>query len=259
MKIFNKNYFIIFIFVLFMVLKACDYAENQAFIPIDIPQIEENNFLPVQHNEENAILPEHQPEERRLIETVGGISILYEADIENPTSADMYPAWNLIRSRLDRRGYLDAVIVRVGPREILVDIPGFIGDAETIAAEIGATAMLTFVDDEGNVFLTGEYVANALGLIDPNIGAGVSIDFSNEGARIFEQATRDNLNRQIFIFMDDTLIAEPFIYAVITDGSGIISGGNITMESALELATQIQQGSLPFGLTVVSMEYVPAS
>ncbi|MCL2388404.1 MAG: protein translocase subunit SecD [Defluviitaleaceae bacterium] len=192
---------------------------------------------------------------RQGLDLMGGVSILYEADIPNPSSADMSAAQSLMRTRLDRRNYTEADAVLEGLRQIRVDIPG-VDDAEAAVAEIGATAMLMFVDEHGEVFLTGANVANAFRVVYPEVG--VSVTFDSEGAWIFQEFTRNNLHRQMFVFMDDVLITSPSINAVITDGSGIISGGNMTMESASELAAQINQGSLPFGLEVVSMNLIGA-
>src|SRR5262245_22593722 len=45
---------------------------------------------------------------RQGLDLMGGVSILYEADIPNPSGADMAAAQALLRARLDRRGYMEA-------------------------------------------------------------------------------------------------------------------------------------------------------
>ncbi|MCL2358024.1 MAG: protein translocase subunit SecD, partial [Defluviitaleaceae bacterium] len=238
---------------------------------------------------------------RQGLDLQGGVSILYEADIENPTSADMAAAQSLMRGRLDRRGYLEADAIQEGTRRIRVDIPG-VEDPQAAVAEIGATAMLTFldetaiatlqgshgldrgrllsedraifvdVDDDGELvewfsasvlaeaaFLTGASVASARPEMDFERGSAmVAISFDQEGAVIFDHVTLTNRGRLIYIFMDDILISNPVIQAHITDGSGVISGGDMNLEIARELATQIQQGSLPFGLNVLSDNLIGA-
>jgi SecD/SecF fusion protein len=237
---------------------------------------------------------------RQGLDLKGGVSILYEADIENPSSDDISTAQELLRGRLDRQGYLEADVVQEGARQIRVDIPD-VQDAEAAVAEIGATALLTFIDEdglsslendygltfidadrvafqsideEGNLsfsftaskmaeaaFLTGANVANAARTVNPEAPPqdriGVSVSFDRDGSRIFEQITMMNQGRQIYIFMDDILISNPVIRAVITDGSGVISG-SMNMEEAGELATRINQGSLPFGLNVASVNIIGA-
>ena len=194
----------------------------------------------------------------------GGVTILYEADIENPSVEEMNAANNMLRRRLDERGYTEASTGREGFRQIRVNIPG-VEDPEQAVQEIGRTALLTFEDEEGNVLLTGADVNRANRATQPNV-AGivqtvVTLDFTSEGSRLFEQATRDNLGRQILIFLDDQLISHPVVRSVITGGSAIIDGGGgagFSSEEALQLANTINQGSLPFGLEVVSMNSVGA-
>ena len=193
----------------------------------------------------------------------GGVTILYEADIENPSSEDMNAANNLLRRRLDERNYTEATTGREGTRQIRVNIPG-VEDPERAVAEIGRTALLTFTDQEGTVLLTGADVSRARRTMDTGpTGAGrivVGLDFTSDGARLFEQATRDNLGQPIHIFMDDQLVSAPVVNAVISGGNAIIDGGitGFTAEEADNLANAINQGALPFGLTVVSMNSVGA-
>lgn len=149
----------------------------------------------------------------------GGVTILYEADIPNPSSEDMNDANNLLRRRLDERGYTEASTGREGARQIRVNIPG-VEDPERAVAEIGRTALLTFRNSEGEILLTGAEVARARTQVDAGqTGAGriiVGLDFTSEGSRNFEQATRDNLHRPIFIYMDDHMISAPIVQAVIS-------------------------------------------
>ena len=193
----------------------------------------------------------------------GGVTILYEADIENPTHEDMNAANNLLRRRLDERGYTEATTGREGARQIRVNVPG-VEDPERAVAEIGRTARLTFTDEEGNILLTGAEVSRARRTIDGGQAGGgrivVSLDFTSEGARLFEEATRANIGRPLLIFMDDQLVSAPTVNSVISGGSAIIDGGmtGFTADEAEDLASAINQGALPFDLIVVSMNSVGA-
>jgi len=198
---------------------------------------------------------------RQGLDLQGGVSILYQADIENPTSDGMNAALALIRARLDNRGYVEASTAIEGTRQIRVDIPG-VDDPVAAEQEIGATASLVFMDEHGNVILTGEHVSNAFMTMQPSAHGGaaepvVALEFNAEGTQLFGDATRANIGRQIFIFMDDEMISNAVVQTAITDGSGIISGG-FSAERANLLATQIRQGSLPFGLEVISSSTVGA-
>ena len=207
----------------------------------------------------------------------GGVTILYEADIPNPQPEDMNAANNLLRRRLDQRGYTEATTGREGPRQIRVNIPG-VEDPERAVAEIGRTALLRFTNEAGaaaimsglppeesDVLLTGAHVARAGTRIEGGQMGGsqivVSLDFTSQGAALFEQATRENLGLPIFIFMDDEYISSPTVQSVIAGGSGQITGGGMggfTREEADDLANTINSGALPFGLVVVSLNSVGA-
>ena len=217
--------------------------------------------IPIQDEEGHTIRIMNAGNIRQGLDLRGGVSILYEADIPNPSSEDMAAAQSILRTRLDNRGYTEASTAIEGTRQIRVDIPG-VEDAEAAVAEIGATAMLVFRDEQGNELLTGAHVADARMSMIPSQHGGapdvvVALEFTSEGTRLFADATRANLHRQIFIFMDDEMISNAVVQSVIADGSGIISGG-FTTERANLLATQIRQGSLPFGLEVISVNNVGA-
>ena len=195
---------------------------------------------------------------RQGLDLQGGVSILYEADIDNPTSEGMAAANNLLRTRLDNRGYTEATTAIEGTGQIRVDIPG-VENAEAVVAEIGATAQLVFTDAQGNVLpLTGAHISDARMGIDPTTNAPVvNLQFTNEGSQLFADITRANVGRQLIILMDGEIISSAVVNEAITGGSSVISGG-FTTERANLLATQIRQGSLPFGLNVISFNNVGA-
>ena len=191
----------------------------------------------------------------------GGINILYEADVPNPTSEEMAAARTLIQGRLDRRGYTDAEVAQQGANRIRVDIPG-VADTEEAINTIGRTAQLMFADEDGNVLLTGMDVQTARLTHETeeftNISRpAVGLEFTSEGARMFEQATAANIGRPIYILMDETILSAPIVRGHISGGSAIISGG-FTAQEAEELAADIRAGALPFGLDVLSVHNVGA-
>ena len=193
----------------------------------------------------------------------GGVTILYEADVPSPSAEDMNAANSLLRRRLDARGYTEATTGREGARQIRVNIPG-VGDPEQAVREIGATARLTFRDEAGNILLTGAEVSRATTGIDGGPAGGgrlvVNLEFNSLGAQQFADATRANIGRTIRIYMDEELVSNPVVNETILGGQAQISGGpgGFTRQEADALASAIQQGSLPFGLTVVSMNNIGA-
>jgi len=200
---------------------------------------------------------------RQGLDLMGGVSILYEVDPDhpNPSMEDMNAANNMLRDRLDRRGYTEATSVIEGNRQIRVEIPG-VDDPAAAVAEIGQMAQLTFRDMEGNILLTGSEVANARSEMVQRHQGGplerlVSLEFTDLGTQLFAAATRNNRGQQIFIYMDDFQISAPAVQEEITTGFATISG-HFTRESADLLASQIRAGSLPFRLDVVSDSLIGA-
>ena len=190
----------------------------------------------------------------------GGVNIVYEAAINNPTQEDMAAALEMIQIRLDKENYTEAEAAIEGSNRIRVDIPG-VDDPQEAVNSIGAAAMLKFWDEEGNEILTGKNIKSATPqMIQNSIGATeavVSIEMDDEGAKIFKEFTQNNKGKTLIITLDDQVISQATIQDTILDGKGMISG-NFTIESAKQLAERIEAGSLPFALNAISSSGVGA-
>ncbi len=191
----------------------------------------------------------------------GGVSILYEADLENPTTEDMQAAEQMIRGRLDSKGYTDAEVSISGTNRLAVDIPG-VEDANEAINSIGASAQLQFVDMMGTVYLTGEDVSNAYmaRYNDPTTGQQkieVVLEFTEEGQEKFYAATEATVGSQLLIMLDDQIVSMPSVSEAINSDSAVISG-DFTETEAREMAELINAGALPFKLNVVSSNVVGA-
>ena len=191
----------------------------------------------------------------------GGVDIVYEADQEFVTEAEMNAAISLLQGRLDWNGWTEAEVAREGSKRIRVQIPG-VENAEEAIEQIGQTAQLSFVDSTGKVLLTGDMVAAAekqVGAVDENSPSMpyVALEFNEEGKKLFAEATEANIGKVIHIVMDDEIISSPVVQTVITDGQAMITG-QFSGEEAEELASLIRAGSLPFDLNVRQMKNVGA-
>ena len=87
--------------------------------------------------------------------------------------------------------------------------------------------------------------------------AEITFEFNGEGARNFEDVTRANPGKHLAIFLDKTLLTAPRINGVIP-GKGIIEG-NFTLESAKELAEQLNAGALPVSLKIEEQRVLEAT
>ncbi len=198
---------------------------------------------------------------RQGLDLKGGVSILYEAGVENPSDADMRAALQLIQRRLDARNYTEAQVGKQGNRQIRVDIPD-VDDAEKAVSEVGKTALLSFRDEGGNILLTGTDVVKAeKAMYSQTQGVAaeivVSLEFNADGTKKFADATGANVGKPLYIYLDEEMISAPNVNTAITDGKAIITG-QFTAEYAEYLATTIREGSLPFALNVISMNNVGA-
>jgi protein-export membrane protein SecD len=86
----------------------------------------------------------------------------------------------------------------------------------------------------------------------------VSLNFNDEGAQKFADATTKFVGQPIYILLDEAVISMPTVNEPITTGEAVISG-DFTYEAAEELATLINSGNLPVELELISMNTVDAT
>ena len=190
----------------------------------------------------------------------GGVNIVYEAAIDNPTPEEMNAALEMIQLRLTKEGYTEADAAIEGTNRIRVDIPG-VEDPQEAISSIGAAAMLQFVDMEGNVVFTGKDVEKASAFAyQDNLGMqqnGIQLHFNDEVTKAFGEYTKEHVGEALAITLDDQVLGAPVIQEAILTGDPTITGG-YTAEEAQQMADRIQAGSLPFALNDISSNGVGA-
>lgn len=133
------------------------------------------------------------------------------------------------------------------------------GEAVTEAAPEAAEE-LPFVDTG----LTGRYLQTAkLEFAGSQSGQLsneplVSVHFTEEGAQLFADITREHVGEQLGIFLDGELLSAPVINEPITGGTAVISGG-FSPEEARALAQNLSFGALPVPIELQSTQTVGAS
>ncbi len=194
------------------------------------------------------------------IDIRGGVEAVFRAKAtdENPdpqpTAEELESAKLIIETRMDNLNIFDREItVDEVNKEIFVRFPWKSGETDfnpqEAIAELGETALLTFRTEDGTVVLEGKNVKNST-VQQSTIGYAVGLEFDNEGASLFYEATKANLGKQIGIYMDEELISAPTVEAAISGGQAQITGGNsgFSYEEAKSLADKINAGALPFAL-----------
>lgn len=199
------------------------------------------------------------PDIRFGIDIRGGVEAVFTPrDFDGQVTAEqMDAASRVLNKRLDDLQILDReVIVGSGSDRITVRFPWRSDEVdfnpEQALQELGQMALLTFRSPDGQVLLTGADVQNArFGVSQVNNVPLVQLELNATGAEKFEDATRTYLGQSIGIYMDERLISDPVVQAVISGGQAVIEG-NFTAETANDLAQTINAGALPFALEATS-------
>lgn len=219
----------------------------------------------------------------------GGAYLIYQADLsKKDPSQTVDQVMTSVLSKIERRanafGVKEPIIQRQGEDRILVQLPGEknVDEAKKL---IGQVALLEFKettsdasgqpqkDDKGDIIwniakgtgsdgqvkeLTGKYLKpDSKVVLKPQTNEPeVAFDWNDEGAVLFEQITKRNLQKPLGIFLDNQVISAPTVQAVIKN-SGIITG--MDMKEAQNLSIQLNSGSLDVPLTVIQEQTVDAT
>ncbi len=92
--------------------------------------------------------------------------------------------------------------------------------------------------------LTGEQFQHAEVTFDKFLQPTVSIKFDDAGAKLFEEITGRNVNKQVAIFVGGTLISSPNVNQKISGGNAVITG-RFTIDEAQGLARDLNTGAIP--------------
>lgn len=213
----------------------------------------------------------------------GGVQLVYEADVSEVPSGEVAERMRSLRevmeSRADRLG-LGVAEPRVqaeGERRLIVELPG-VSDIDEAIERVGSTPELEFklfrdpevreeendnqTEDDEEVYvstgLTGRFIINAQLQFDQLSQPAVLVRFNSEGRRLFRELTEENVGKPLAIILDGEVISAPVIREVIRDGSAVISGG-FSIDEARELVRDLNFGSLPLPIALLSTQVVGAT
>ncbi len=215
------------------------------------------------------------------LDLVGGSHLTYEVDLKDVGSNDRENVVNGLRDVIEKRVNLFGVaepqvlVAKSGDSyRLLVELAG-IKDISGAIKEIGETPFLSFAEVEYDktktgeaanlpsnflpTKLTGRFVSGAQLNFDTITGAPqVSINFNEEGAKIFEELTAKNIGKPVAIFLDKQLIEMPIVQEKISGGRAQITG-RFTAQAARQLVERFNAGALPAPINLVSQETIGAS
>jgi len=219
----------------------------------------------------------------------GGAHLVYRADVSNIEPGEVPEAMAGLRDVLERRinffGVSEPVVQteKSGPEErLIVELPG-VTDVSQAIAMIGETPFLEFKTerleaerdailgawernerlDEDPYFvstnLTGRYLKKATLDFNPTtFEPEISLEFSDEGAKLFAEITKENVGKRVAIYLDGAPISIPSVREEITSGRAQITG-QFRPDEAKTLVTRLNSGALPIPITLISQQGIGAS
>ena len=217
------------------------------------------------------------------LDLAGGTELVYKADMASTSPSERTDALAALQGVIERRVNLFGVAEPLVQTErasaltgqtedrLIVDLPG-VTDINAAVAALGKTPTLDFElatttkvgTTTQTVFqptgLTGRYLSSATlgfgngatqGLTSPE----VLLQFNAQGAKLFEQITKDNVGRTLAIFLDGQPISTPTIQEAIPGGKASITG-QFTATEARDLVRNLNFGALPVPIHLESSSSV---
>ncbi len=218
----------------------------------------------------------------------GGSHLIYQADVSQIAPKDIDASMESVRTVIERRvntfGVSEPVIqVQNGgfgaanSHRLSIELPG-ITDLSKAIALIGQTPYLEFkvqsdapqnivVGEDGKATvnvsdqfvstgLNGKYLKQAQLVFAPGTNEPtVSLQFDDEGTKLFTQITKDNVGKVVAIYLDGQVISAPVVREAITSGTAVISG-TFTPAEARDLVSSLNSGALPVPISLISTQTV---
>ena len=203
----------------------------------------------------------------------GGVYVVMEAQTDL-TGSDldrlMEETKSVLENRVNTMGIAESSVTIEGNDRLRIELPGVENASEAIE-QIGKTAQLNFYLADGTLVMNGSEVKDAGIETDQERGGyKITLEFTNEGSKQFEEATRQAssglinatmtysdgtlvYNNAIVIMLDDQIISAPTAESTISGLSCEITRGNgFPKEEASSTAALIRGGALPTSLEEIT-------
>jgi preprotein translocase subunit SecD len=207
-------------------------------------------------------------------------------------------ALEIIRNRIDQFGVSEPEITLQGTDQILVQLPGvrdpqrainLIGQTallefklvdeegsieealkgnippgdiilyqRSVDPQTGAVRKIPFLLKE-KTMMTGEFIKEARVALDSQFHEPyVSMEFTDVGAKLFEQITAANVKKRLAIILDNNVYSAPVIQERIAGGRAQITGRFDTKEAS-DLSIVLRSGALPAPVKILEQRTVGPS
>ncbi len=141
----------------------------------------------------------------------------------------------------------------------LVDKDGNPIDVEKLQAQLDAQKTEGAYPGFKMTKLTGQHLKQAQLQYDPSTGMPIiSLEFNDEGKKLFADITERNIGKPVGIFLDGQPISTPRVNERIGEGRAVITG-DFTIDEAKQLARRLNAGALPVPINLVSQQTIGAT
>lgn len=218
------------------------------------------------------------------LDLAGGAALTYSIDTKSlPEGTNVNDSVDALRDVIERRVNLFGVreptvntsYSRLASEwRLVVELPG-VADIDQAAKLIGETPVLEFrtqkkdtkpltasstlgdlISSYEKTELTGTYLKKAALVFDKTTNRPmVELTFDDTGAKLFAQITKNNIGKQVSIFLDGVPISSPTVNEEITLGKAVITGSFTTLE-ARTMVGRLNSGALPVPITLVGKTVV---
>ena len=218
------------------------------------------------------------------LDLAGGAALTYTIDTKAlPEGTNVQDSVDALRDVIERRvnlfGVREPTVTTSYSRlasewRLVVELPG-VADIDQAAKLIGETPVLEFRTEKkgskpltssstlyemiGNyekTELTGTYLKKATVAFDPTTNRPmVELAFDETGAKLFAKITKENIGKQVAIFLDGVPISSPTVNEEITLGKAVISG-SFSVQEARIMVGRLNSGALPVPITLAGKTIV---
>lgn len=107
--------------------------------------------------------------------------------------------------------------------------------------------------------IEGDVIADASQVYSQMNKPEVSMTMKSNGMKLWGKMTTENVGKFVAVVLDNYVYTAPTVTNPITSGSTSISGGNMTVEEAQDIATVLKAGKLPAAARIIQAEVVGPS
>ncbi len=112
---------------------------------------------------------------------------------------------------------------------------------------------------DGSAALGGDVISDARQDFDQNGLVTVDLQMNSQGAKIWKRITGENIGKQVAIVLDGYVYSSPVVNDQIPNGRSSISGGQMSVTEAKDLANILKAGKLPAPAKIVEEAVVGPS